>query len=409
MDKVSILIAARNSEDFIAKAIMSARHQTYENLEIVVIDDQSIDQTKSIALAHAKLDSRVRVFDGPATGLPQIRNMTLEKATGEFVAILDSDDILHPSHIESLVELQRQTNADIVANTMIEFQSDADGCITRNIFMDRSDWLPSVEISLSDYIRYNGIEKNVPAFGYLKPLIKKSVLLTNDIRYHDGINIGEDYHFVFDILKHGGRFIFSPVPTYFYRKHSASVSYRLSVSDCEALLAQTRINLNELKNDQASLHLRRREQLLKKSLDFEKILQSIKQKHVGNAALLSLQNPKLILSLASSFLEGRLKKLKRLSSKPGKPAKLILRAAGDDENLKYSVLEVTPSETGALLELCLTGQGLRHAQQACAIGNSFTLQSIVSDGSSEASDFLGYFFEHDLGDLLDEPDDMISA
>lgn len=91
---VTILIATYNRADLIGEAISSAQQQTYTNLEIIVLDDASVDDTEKIVCAYAEKDSRIIYFKQKTNvGIAQNRNSGLNQARGKYIAILDSDDV----------------------------------------------------------------------------------------------------------------------------------------------------------------------------------------------------------------------------------------------------------------------------------------------------------------------------
>jgi glycosyltransferase involved in cell wall biosynthesis len=112
---VSILMPARDAEEFIAEAITSALHQRYSNLEVLVAVDSSSDQTEHIVRQLGRMDSRVRLIEAGSIGFPHVRDLLLEAAEGEFIAILDADDVCQPERIGTQVDfLRRHPDIDVV-------------------------------------------------------------------------------------------------------------------------------------------------------------------------------------------------------------------------------------------------------------------------------------------------------
>ncbi|MBP2076167.1 glycosyltransferase family 2 protein [Oceanobacillus polygoni] len=115
--KVSIIIPAYNSESGIRVAIESMLAQTWDNLEILVVDDCSTDDTANVIAEYAEMDARVKQLTTPKNSGPYIaRNIALQQATGEFVTINDADDWSHPEKIERQVN-HLMEQKDIIANT----------------------------------------------------------------------------------------------------------------------------------------------------------------------------------------------------------------------------------------------------------------------------------------------------
>ncbi|GLR91055.1 glycosyltransferase family 2 protein [Bradyrhizobium iriomotense] len=104
MNLVSIVIPAYNAERFIARTLASAQAQTYEKLKIIVVDDGSTDNTRSVVEAIAATDKRLELISTPNRGVARARNLGIENARGPYVAFLDADDLWHPTKIARQVE-----------------------------------------------------------------------------------------------------------------------------------------------------------------------------------------------------------------------------------------------------------------------------------------------------------------
>lgn len=97
---VSIIIPAYNAERFITKTLESVLAQTYQNIEVMVIDDGSQDGTAAIVETYQKTDHRVHLLQQKNAGVAAARNLGIEQSSGEFIAPVDADDIFYPKHIE---------------------------------------------------------------------------------------------------------------------------------------------------------------------------------------------------------------------------------------------------------------------------------------------------------------------
>ena len=112
---VSIIVPVYNSKPFLLESINSIIHQTYDDLEILIIDDGSTDGSGRICDRFSKIDSRIRVFHhGTNRGLCSARNTGLNNMTGELVAFLDPDDAMLPNTIQVMVEQMNMSKADVV-------------------------------------------------------------------------------------------------------------------------------------------------------------------------------------------------------------------------------------------------------------------------------------------------------
>lgn len=101
---VSVVVPAYNAEIFIEKTLESFLAQTYQNLEILVIDDGSSDRTAEIAQSYATRDSRITLIQQPNGGVAVARNRGIQQARGEFIAPVDADDVWHPEAVALMVQ-----------------------------------------------------------------------------------------------------------------------------------------------------------------------------------------------------------------------------------------------------------------------------------------------------------------
>lgn len=129
--KISIVITAYNVEKYIEQAITSCLNQTYDNLEIIVVEDCSTDSTKSIIEKLYPKDLRVRLVENKTNqGAGLSRRKGIQTATGDYVLLLDGDDWLDSYFIESLVNKAKETDADIVSGGITIRRNDGSYDIT---------------------------------------------------------------------------------------------------------------------------------------------------------------------------------------------------------------------------------------------------------------------------------------
>lgn len=111
VDKVSIIMPSYNSENYIEAAIKSVLNQTYSNIELIVVDDCSDDDTKKIVLDFCDIDERIKFFElEKNSGVSAARNYAISKSTGNYIAFLDSDDFFHPEKIEKQYNFMKKNN-----------------------------------------------------------------------------------------------------------------------------------------------------------------------------------------------------------------------------------------------------------------------------------------------------------
>lgn len=110
---ISVIIPVYNVKDYLPRCLDSVRAQTYQNLQIILIDDGSTDASARLCDIYAKLDPRAQVLHQPNAGLSAARNQGLELATGKYIYFLDSDDYLEHDCLEYLYQLLVQNQAQI--------------------------------------------------------------------------------------------------------------------------------------------------------------------------------------------------------------------------------------------------------------------------------------------------------
>ena len=110
---VSVIIPAYNIERYISRCLDSIMAQTYNNLEIIVIDDGSKDQTAEILDDYQKRDSRIIVVHKENGGVSSARNNGLDIATGDYISFVDGDDLIESNMYEILVKILEKEKTDI--------------------------------------------------------------------------------------------------------------------------------------------------------------------------------------------------------------------------------------------------------------------------------------------------------
>ena len=122
---VSIIIPVYQVEKYLDKCIASVVGQTYQNLQIILIDDGSTDRSPAICDGWKERDPRITVIHQPNGGLSRARNAGLKLATGEFIGFVDSDDWIEPNMVETLLSVLQETAADIAVGGFEVFTEDS--------------------------------------------------------------------------------------------------------------------------------------------------------------------------------------------------------------------------------------------------------------------------------------------
>lgn len=116
--KVSVIIPTYNRAKFLSKALESALGQTYDNFEIIIVDDGSTDETRALLLTFK--DKRIRILRTENQGVAKARNLGIRKSRGELIAFLDSDDYWLPNKLEKQLELFNDKVGLVYSSSFIE-------------------------------------------------------------------------------------------------------------------------------------------------------------------------------------------------------------------------------------------------------------------------------------------------
>ncbi len=117
--ELSIIVPVYNSEAFLDKCINSLLSQNVRNIEVILVDDGSDDNSLEICNRFAQLDTRVKVFSQMNSGQSKARNVGLEHASGFFITFVDSDDWIDPDYYEKLTNAAKKYDADVVCGSII--------------------------------------------------------------------------------------------------------------------------------------------------------------------------------------------------------------------------------------------------------------------------------------------------
>ncbi|MGE0740451.1 MAG: glycosyltransferase family 2 protein [Hyphomonadaceae bacterium] len=280
--RVSVVMANLNGAAHIAAAVGSVLRQSETSLELIVSDDGSTDDSLSRALGAAAGDPRlVVVRGGGRSGPGATRNRALAGARGGWIAIVDNDDLIGPDRLRRVIDAAEADRADIAVDNILVFHED--GTPPRPHLAEESAprW-----IGAADYVRGNGMFAGRAQLGYLKPVFRRS----SAPRYDETLFISEDFDLVLRLLIGGARMRLYPELGYFYRKHSASISHRLTPAQASAMtVALDRLPPNLDPDLQAAL--RKHRAALRDAGVYEAIVAALKRRDVLAACRLAAGRP----------------------------------------------------------------------------------------------------------------------
>lgn len=208
--KISIIIPVFNTAKYLPECLNSVTGQTYSNLEIILVDDGSTDDSGKIADAYAKKDQRIKVIHQKNQGQSAARNAGLEKATGEFINFVDSDDRIKPTFIEDLLSAyDEHTSLSVCGVHYKRLKSKTASDVYINPLRERKN-----HETKKAYILYL-----LAIDGRLYSSVNKLFLsnFAKKCRFDETLNFAEDTKFVLDYLKKAdGDISFVLKPLYVY-------------------------------------------------------------------------------------------------------------------------------------------------------------------------------------------------
>ena len=114
-EMISVIVPVYNVKDYLDRCVASLINQTYSNIEIILVDDGSTDESKDMCDKYATIDTRIKVIHQSNAGLSGARNTGLDNASGEYIYFVDSDDYLELNALELMINRSHRFNADVVA------------------------------------------------------------------------------------------------------------------------------------------------------------------------------------------------------------------------------------------------------------------------------------------------------
>ena len=113
-DLISILMPVYNSEKYLRKCLEALKNQTYQNIEIICVNDGSTDSSYDILLEYQNIDNRFKLFTQENSGPATSRNHCLSKAQGKYIMFCDSDDKYEPNMCQKMIETMKKENVNLV-------------------------------------------------------------------------------------------------------------------------------------------------------------------------------------------------------------------------------------------------------------------------------------------------------
>ena len=244
--KISVIVPVYNAEQYIQKCIDSIIAQTFTNMELILINDGSKDNSGKICDEYAKIDNRIRVFHKENGGVSSARNVGLDHAKGEWIIFVDSDDWIEPNCFNILL-----SDTEIADLTYF-------GC--RLYYDDKSvtSYIPSCFYSSNRDDIENKLWKlkiNKQNFEYLgftwNKLFRKSIIKKHKIEFLENLKFREDELFTLSYARYIKSLRIKPDTLYNYRVLGTGLTHSIkSKEEYLLLIEQLTEVLNQYRNNQ---------------------------------------------------------------------------------------------------------------------------------------------------------------
>lgn len=221
---VSVIIPIYNCQDYLRECLNSVIAQTYKNIEVLLIDDGSIDASLEICKEYVSQDQRFRKFEKTNGGLSSARNFGLENAKGDYVIFLDSDDFwCDCTFLEKLVDVAMVNSLDIVRGELKEVDEAG-----RDVYGYK---IPSSRVSNSNLILNSGdfLDFIMCRDFFVVLSLYRRQILTN-IRFNEAHRFQEDIEFHIRLFTNNYKCVYVPICFYAYRRRAGSLTTEVNVN-----------------------------------------------------------------------------------------------------------------------------------------------------------------------------------
>ncbi|MCD8016076.1 MAG: glycosyltransferase [Lachnospiraceae bacterium] len=226
---VSIIIPAYNCEKNILACIESITNQNYVNIEIIVVNDGSSDNTENIVRKAAKSDSRIRLINQTNKGVSAARNCGIHKSKGTYITFVDSDDRLMENALSCMINLYTENpNASLVQG--VQNYADSKSITEADKLQLTEVRLPASQLKTVALNRFSytdnkwGISALMiqSVHGCYGKLYKRDIVAQNQLTFNEELGLGEDLLFYLDYLEYSEVVVITDKPVYFINENISS-------------------------------------------------------------------------------------------------------------------------------------------------------------------------------------------
>lgn len=252
MCKVSIIIPIYNTQKYLGKCLESVIDQTLKDIEIILVNDGSIDESLRICMEYEKKDKRIKVIDKNNEGVSIARNIGIENSNGEYICFVDSDDYIEKDMLNNMYNSILNNEADLCMCNYVKeniYKRDYIDCdIGKNILVN--DEIRNLLIFPLIERGYNEKYHKLSGFrGPVAKLFKASIIKYNNIKFKKDLIIGEDFIFNLEYLNLCKKIIIDRGYYYNYVTNEDSVTMKYKEDAWNKIYIKTINKLIEFLNE----------------------------------------------------------------------------------------------------------------------------------------------------------------
>lgn len=251
--KISIIMPVYNKEKYLYKSIKSILNQTYENFELIIVNDGSTDNSSSICHKFEQEDSRIKVIDIENNGVSNARNIGIKNANGQYIQFIDADDYIDKYMLEDLVNLSEKYNTDIIITEIkkVDLKSNK----SKEILLPFSG-LKSIDDMMDNFAQ---VQKETGIYGCVSnKFIRKSIIDEYGLKFDKRLWLAEDLDFYLELYKYVTNVYFCNKAYYYYvqeaenssttsdKKHDYLQQAEIIIKEKEMLDYKNALNKNNL-------------------------------------------------------------------------------------------------------------------------------------------------------------------
>lgn len=209
---ISIIVPVYNVEQYLEKCVNSIVNQTYKNLEIILVDDGATDSSGKLCDELAKIDNRIKVYHKENGGLSDARNYGVERATGDYIGFVDSDDYIDAEMYEKLYEAIKKENVDVAECNLKIIYPEREELFTEQNYYN----VCTKQEYLEEYLKIEKIFGSV----WTKLISKK---IAKELLFPKG-KLYEDTYYAYDLINVANSFVLIDSPSYNYLMRENSIT-----------------------------------------------------------------------------------------------------------------------------------------------------------------------------------------